>query len=93
MKQDPLARLFVAAARGTREESAELSPFVEERIIRALSKVEREPSIIPVFRLGFAVSMGVACLMVALTAQANDNSNPFEEVSPTVDVATLAYYP
>ena len=92
MKRDPLEKLFIAAAKAQQPEGGEISPFLEQRILRSLSHQDREPNVIPVFRFGFAISMAVACLVVILTNRA-EQPNPLAEYAETAEVATLTYYP
>lgn len=94
MKQDPLTRLLNSAAAARQQEPEPISNVLEGRIISAWKRgepLETGPSVVPVFRWGFAISLGAACLALIVTAQTNE-PNIFDEIAP-VDQATLTYYP
>jgi hypothetical protein len=92
MNRDPLDKLFSAAARAHAPAEETLDSFTQERIVRALRQVEREPSLIPIFRWGFGISMATACAALILNLQINRPS-PFEEVQGSVTADVMAYYP
>ena len=88
-------RLLESAGKARQEEPVAISNVLENRIVAAWKRgaaEDDEPSVIPVFRWGFAVSMAAACVAVAIGLQTNGTSL-FEEVEARVSASTMSYYP
>jgi hypothetical protein len=94
MKHDPLTRLLQSAAKARREEVEPVSSVLESRIVNAWKRGvdPEEPSVVPVFRWGFALSMAAACIALVVSFETG-RTTAFDEIQATVSETSLAYYP
>jgi hypothetical protein len=96
-KNDPLGRLFKAAAQAPPREVPAKAPFAVER--RAIAQwrngtdgmVEDWFTFLPVFRRGLAFACGLA--LVALVFTYVERDEPADEVAIIDSVMTLSYLP